>query len=135
MLKELKWRSDIAPDIMYAFIDKLKSFKTDINGLEIYTLIADPEANHFGTTILYAMKEAGIDFNWGRIATPMDIKIPVSLTGITVHDLRNGKTCHPLMNAVLTLGMSAECFFDDPPTEIQLPALFVMLKPLSRFAI
>ena len=90
MLKELKWRSDIAPDIMYAFIDKLKSFKTDINGLEIYTLIADPEANHFGTTILYAMKEAGIDFNWGRIATPMDIKIPVSLTGITVHDLRNG---------------------------------------------
>ena len=133
MLKELKWRSDIAPDVMRAFIEKLKASKTDIDGLSIYTLIADPEANDFGNTILYAMKEAGIDFKWGRIPTPMDIKIPVSLTGITVHHLRNGKTCDPIMNAFLTLGMSAGCFHDDPQTEILLPALFVMLKQPAFF--
>jgi hypothetical protein len=133
MLKELKWRGDIAPDVMHSFIEKLKASKADIGGLAIYTLIADPEANDFGNTVLYAMKEAGIDFKWGRIPYLMDIKIPVSLTGITIHDLRNGKTCHPIMEAFLTLGMSAGCFFNDPPIEIQLPALFVMLKQPAFF--
>jgi len=104
---------------MQAFIAKLKDSKTDIGVLAVYTLISDPEANGFGNTVLYAMNEAGIDFKWGRIPTVMDVKISVSLTGVTLHDLRDGKTCHALMNAFSTLGnVAAGCFFDDMPTEI-----------------